>query len=91
VWAAGANLPAADSHLRGREPAARRPPHSRRPHSHMPHSAQRHLESEHGSQAGVLEELLEPPVVLAQQVQHIHLGKEGQQVLQGGLQARQAG
>ncbi len=49
---------------------------------HTPHpAAHTHLEGEHGAQAGVLEKLLEPPVVGPQQVQHIQLGQEGQQVL----------
>ena len=41
-----------------------------------------HLEGEHCAQAGVPEELLEPPVVRPQQVEHVQLRQEGQQVLQ---------
>jgi hypothetical protein len=44
--------------------------------------AARHLESEHGSKPGILEALLQAPVVLAQQIQHIDPGQHGQQILQ---------
>lgn len=50
-----------------------------RPAGHRP----TRLEREHGSQPLVLEELPQPPVVLAQQVGHVQLWQEGQQVLRG--------